>query len=154
MGLVITRGIPEQYLLTESDPLSEAFVMVKPATVAEQASRDELWAKQSRTYRTDEENANTVEVKTESTFSQRRALEVFLTLVDCNIKFQDVDAEATPVGDEVPLFNIGRKPSGEPFLAMDREAFLVAWGKLPESVAVEIHEKVLIKNPQWDMFRS
>ncbi len=154
MSLVITRGIPEQYILTESDPQSEAFVTVKPATVAEHASRDELWAKQSRTYRTDGEDANTVEVKTESTFSQRRALEVFLTLVDCNIKFQDVDSDGAPAGDEIPLFGIGRKPSGEPYLAMDREAFLIAWGKLPELVAVEIHSKVLIKNPQWDMFRS
>jgi len=154
MGLVITRGLPEQYLLTESDPQSEAFVTIKPATVAEVAARDELWAKQSRTYRTDEENANTVEVKTESTFSQRRALEVFLTLVDCNIRFQDLDAQGDDLGDEVPLFNIGRKPAGDPFLAMDREAFLVAWGKLPEAVAMEIHTKVLLKNPQWDMFRS
>ena len=152
MGLVITRGLPEQYILEKSDPQSQTFVTVKPATVAEQAARDELWAKQSRTYRTDEEN--TVEVKTESTFSQRRALEVFLTLADCNIQYQDVDAEGNPAGDPVPLFNIGRRPDGEPYLAMDREAFLVQWGKLLEIVAEEIHEKVLLKNPQWDMFRS
>lgn len=152
MGLVITRGLPEQYILDKSDKNSEAFVTIKPATVSEQAAREELWAKQSRTYHTG--TPDSVEVKTESTFSQRQALEVFLTLVDCNIRWQDVDIEGEPKGDEVPLFSVGRKPDGAPYLAMDREAFLVAWGKLPGAVAEEIHSKVLIKNPQWDMFRS
>ncbi len=152
MSIVVTRGLPEQYLLTQFDKDSMAFVTVKPATVAESASRDELWAKQTRTYNTD--TPDQVEVKTESTFSQRQALEVFLTLVDCNIKFQNTDATGEPDGDEVTLFNIGRKPNGEPYLAMDREAFLVQWGRLPVEVAEEIHGKVLIKNPQWDMFRS
>ena len=152
MTLIITRGLPEQYLLTKFDKDSEAFVTIKPATVAEQASRDELWAKQTRTYNTG--TPDSVEVKTESTFSQRQALEVYLTLVDCNIKFQDVSSTGEPEGDAVPLFNIGRKPDGGPYMAMDREAFLVQWGRLPSEVAEEIHEKVLLKNPQWDMFRT
>jgi hypothetical protein len=151
MGLVITRGLPETFVLEKSDPQSQTTVSIKPATVAEQAQRDELWAKQSRKYYTDEENA--VEVKTESTFSQRIALEVFLTLVGCNIKYQDMDGDGDPSGDEIPMFNFGARPSGEPYLNMSRDEFLSQWGKLPASVAEEIHQKVLAKNPQWDMFR-
>lgn len=152
MSLVITRGLGEQYLLSKFDIDSEAYVTIKPATVAETASRDELWAKQTRTYNTG--TPDSVEVKTESTFSQRQALEVFLTLVDCNIKYQDVGATGEPEGDPISLFQIGRKANGEPYLAMEREAFLVNWGRLPAEVAEEIHEKVLLKNPQWDMFRG
>jgi hypothetical protein len=110
-----------------------------------------LWAKQSRKYYTDEENA--VEVKTESTFSQRIALEVFLTMVGCNISYQDMDGEGNPSGDEIPMFDFGARPSGEEYLNMSRDEFLSQWGKLPASVAEEIHQKVLLKNPQWDMFR-
>ncbi len=151
MSLVITRGLGEQYLLTKFDKDSEAFVTIKPATVAETASRDELWAKQTRTYNTG--TPDSVEVKTESTFSQRQALEVYLTLVDCNIKYQEVGPTGESEGDPIALFTIGRKPNGEPYLAMEREPFLVNWGRLPAEVAEEIHEKVLLKNPQWDMFQ-
>lgn len=152
MPAVITRGLPEQFLLTKLDPEGGTFVTVKPATVAEAAARDELWAKQSRTYKTG--TPDSVEVKTESTFSQRQALEVFLTMVDCNILWQDADQEGKPAGDAAPLFTIGRKQNGEPYLAMNREAFLVSWGRLPSNVAEEIHEKVLLKNTQWDIFRG
>lgn len=151
MGLVITRGLPETFTLEQSDPQSQTTVSIKPATVAEQALRDELWAKQSRKYYTNEENA--VEVKTESTFSQRVALEVFLTLVGCTIAFQEIDAEGERTGDEVPLFNFGVRANGEQYLNMTRDEFLAQWGKLPATVAEEIHEKVLAKNPQWNMFR-
>ncbi len=151
MGLVITRGMPESFALERSDPESQTFVSIKPATVAEQALRDELWAKQSRKYYTDDENA--VEVRTESTFSQRRALEVFLSLVDCNISYQEIDGAGNQTGDEVPMFNFGKRPSGEQYMNMSRDEFLSQWGKLPEAVAEEIHEKVLLKNPQWSMFR-
>ncbi len=151
MGLVITRGLPETFVLAESDPQSQTTVSVKPATVAEQAQRDELWAKQSRKYYTNEENA--VEVKTESTFSQRIALEVYLVLVGCNIEYQDLDGEGDRTGDKVPLFQFGVKPNGEQYLNMERDEFLSQWGKLPATVAEEIHQKVLLKNPQWDPFR-
>ena len=152
MAAVITRGLPEQYLLMRLDPEGGTYITVKPATVAEQAMRDELWAKQSRTYHTSAPEA--VEVKTESTFSQRRALEVFLTMVDCNLLWQDLDSKGSNIGDAAPLFKLGKKANGESYLAMDRPNFLEAWGRLPETVAEEIHEKVLLKNPQWDIFRG
>lgn len=152
MGLVLSKGLPELFTLMESDESGETFVTVKPATVAENAQRDELWAKQSRTYFT--ERADAVEVKTESTFSQRRALEVYLTIVDCNIDWQDVDSEGAPRGEAERLFEFSKTQLGDSYLSMTREDFGRAWGRLPESVAREIHEKVLVKNPQWDMFQS
>lgn len=152
MPAVITRGIPEQFLLKTLDPEGGTYVVIKPATVAENAQRDELWSNQTRTY-----NANTpaaVEVRSETTFAQRQALEVYLTMIDCNIMWQDVDDEGNVVGEPKPIFQIGRKPSGEPFISMQRVDFLAAWGKLPQTIADEIYAKVLEKNPQWDLFRS
>lgn len=151
---VIMRGLPERYELALSelyDPTGEAYVVIKPASVAEHAARDELWAKQRRTYQGNLPNAVTVE--SESTFSQRIALEVFLTMIDCNIEFQDVDDEGNPKGEPKPLFKFGKK-GGTPFLNMTREQFVTAWGLLPQEVAEEIHSKVLEKNPQWDFLRE
>ena len=152
MPAIITRGTSERYLLEELDPQSETYVVIKPATVQENAVRDELWANQVRTY-----NANTpaaVEVKGETTFAQRQALEVFLTMVDCNIMYQDVDDEGESKGEPIAMFEIGKRPNDEPYLAMTREKFLEAWGRLPQSAADEIHAKVLLKNQAWDMFQS
>jgi len=154
MSVVITRSLPEEYKLDlpeEYDPKGEATVIVKPATVAENAQRDEFWAKQKRTYHADTPNAMTVE--SEGTFAQRQALEVSLTLVGCNIDFQDVDANGEPKGDPKPFFRF-KKQAGLPTLAMSRTDFLDSWGKLPQEVADEIHRCVLLKNPQWDIFRD
>lgn len=151
MPAIITRGVPELYYLDILDEDNETFVSIKPATVAENAQRDEIWAKQSRTYNVG--NPDAVEVKTESTFSQRRALETFLTLVDCNILWQDKNDDDTPKGDAVPMFVFAKRQNGESYLAMDRSTFVDAWGRLPEEAAQEIYQKVLIKNPQWDIFR-
>lgn len=152
MPAIITRGTSERYLLEKLDPQSETYVIIKPATVQENAVRDELWANQVRTY-----NANTpaaVEVKGETTFAQRQALEVFLTLVDSNLQYQDMDDEGKPKGDAVPMFVIGKRAGGEPYLAMTHDEFLLSWGHLPQEAADEIHAKVLLKNPAWDMFQS
>jgi hypothetical protein len=152
MPAIITRGTSEKYLLEQLDPDSETYVVIKPATVQENALRDELWANQVRTY-----NANTpaaVEVKGETTFAQRQALEVFLTLVDCNVMYQDMDDEGKAKGDPVLMFSIGKRPGGAPYLAMTREEFLAAWGRLPQTAADEIHAKVLLKNQAWDMFQG
>lgn len=151
---VITRALPEEYKLNlpeEYDPGGTTMITVKPSTVAENAIRDELWAKQKRTYNADMPNAMTIE--SESTLSQRMALEVFLTLVDADLKYQDTDAEGQPVGEEKPLF-LFKRIGGFQTLDMVRDVFLVAWGKLPQVVADEIHRCVLLKNPQWDLFRK
>lgn len=152
MPLVITKGIAETYPLDKADPSGETTVTIKPATVAEQAQRDELFAKQVRTYRAGSPDA--IEIKGDSTFAQRQALEVFLTLVDSNLMFQEQDPKGAAQGDPKPLFAIGRKPNGEPYLNMTRSQFLEAWGKLAQPVADEIHGKVLVKNPSWDPFQG
>lgn len=151
---VITRALPEEYKLNlpeEFDPDGVTMITVKPGTVAENAIRDELWAKQKRTYNADQPNAMTIE--SESTFSQRMALEVFLTLVDADLTYQDTDAEGRPTGEPKALF-LFKRVGGFQTLDMIRDAFLAAWGKLPQIVADEIHRCVLLKNPQWDLFRN
>ncbi|MCK5307600.1 MAG: hypothetical protein KAJ73_03225 [Zetaproteobacteria bacterium] len=153
MPAVISRGLPEEFSLDLPegfDPDGDTMVTVKPATVAENSIRDELWAKQKRTYNAETPSAMTVE--SESTYSQRQATEVFLTLVDCNIEFQAQDKSGEPKGDPKALFKFGKKGSVQ-YLAMVRDDFLDAWGKLPQVVADEIHRCVLLKNPQWDLFR-
>ena len=81
------------------------------------------------------------------------ALEVFLTLVDADLTYQDTDAEGQPVGEPKVLF-LFKRVGGFQTLDMVRDEFLVAWGKLPQVVADEIHRCVLLKNPQWDLFRK
>ncbi len=154
MPAVISRGLPEEFELdlpVAVDPDGDTVVTVKPATVSENAMRDELWAKQKRTYNSDSPNAMTIE--SESTFSQRQATEVFLTLVGCNIEFQDLDKDGEPKGDPKQLFKFGSK-GNILYMQMSRDQFVVAWGKLPQIVADEIHRCVLLKNPQWDLFRA
>jgi len=151
MPAVVTRGVPERYDLLELDPTGETYVVVKPATVAEQALRDELWARQTRTYNVDMPSA--VEVKTDSTFAQRQALEVFLTLCECNLLFQETDSEGNSIGEPYTLIKSGKRENGMPFLNMSKEEFMLAWGKLEQGVADEIYGRILEKNPLWDMFR-
>jgi hypothetical protein len=152
MPLVLIKGIPESFKLEKADPSGDTFVMIKPATVAEQAARDDLNARATRTIRSSSPDA--IEVKSEWTFSQRQALEVFLTMVDCNVMVQESDAEGKPSGDAKALFKTGRNTRGEAYLDMNRIQFTEAWGKLPTEVADEIHSKVLKKNPQWDPFAT
>lgn len=152
MPLVLMKGIPEAYKLEKADPSGETFVTIKPATVAEQAARDDLNSKATRTIRSSSPDA--IEVKSDTTYSQRQALEVFLTLVDSNIMLQDTDAQGAPLGEPKPLFKITRSSRGEPYLDMNRLQFTDSWGKLPTEVAEEIHSKVLAKNPQWDPFAT
>jgi hypothetical protein len=154
MPAVITRGLPEEYTLDlpdELDPSHDTVVTIKPASVQENAVRDELWAKQKRTYNADMPNAMTIE--SESTYAQRQATEVYITLVGCNIEYQPLDHLGEPKGDPEPLFKFGSK-AGVAYLDMSRDQFLVAWGKLPQEVADEIHRCVLLKNPNWDLFRA
>lgn len=151
MPLVLTKGIAETYKLEKADPSGDTYVVIKPATVAEQAARDELQAKSVRTFRAGQPDA--IEVKSDATFSQRQSLEVFLSMIDCNIQMQDTDPDGKPVGEPKQLFKIGRRTNGEPYLDMTRIQFVEAWGRLPMPVADEIHSKVLAKNPQWDPFQ-
>jgi hypothetical protein len=154
MPAVITRGLPEEYTLDlpdDLDPNHDTVVTIRPATVEQNAVRDELWTKQKRTYNSDSPNAMTIE--SESTYSQRQATEVYITLVGSNLEYQPVDMHGEPKGDPVPLFKFGSK-GNESYLDMTREEFLAAWGKLPQEVADEIHRCVLLKNPQWDLFRA
>jgi hypothetical protein len=63
--------------------------------------------------------------------------ETFLTLVDCNIQ--------TESG---ALFQFRNTRDGQ-VLNMNFNEFQEAWGRLPEDVVMEIHEKVLEVNPHW-----
>jgi hypothetical protein len=154
MPAVISRGLPEEYQLElpeEYDPEGDTFVVIKPATVAENSIRDELWAKQKRTYNAELPSAMTVE--SESTYSQRQATEVYLTLVGCNMQYQARDKDGEPKGEPKDMFKFGSK-AGVAYIAMTREQFLDAWGRLPQLIADEVHRCVLLKNPQWDLFRA
>lgn len=67
-------------------------------------------------------------------------IEVFYTLVDCNIV----------TNDSKPLFKFYTDSNRVTFLGMSYYDFLYgAWGQLPATVCLEIHEKVLNQNPYW-----
>ena len=68
-----------------------------------------------------------------------KQLEVWLTLVECNIEGENGK----------PLFPSKKSKVGDLRLAMQKNQFENNWGLLPPDVAAEIHDKVLEVNIQW-----
>lgn len=114
--------------LEEGD--TPALVTIRQGRQGDTELRNDLDAEFRREY-----DGRTVKVIQRISFDDLRRREVFLTLCACNILDED---------GKSPLFKFenGRlKDEGE---------FTAAWSKLPPAVANEIHEKVMVMNPDWN----
>lgn len=112
-------------------------VTIRQARQAEHDLRMDTWALTRQVY--DDANPGRVETIRNMSLATLRVDEVYYTLVGSNL----VDSE----GKEV--FPSKQGNDGIPQLALTKDQFKVAWGRLWPDIADEIHEKVLEVNPLW-----
>ena len=111
-------------------------VTVKQATQGEHKKRSDIYANILTRF---QRNSDTVEVAQRISPPEMQALEVRLTMTDCNIIGED----------DKPLFKFAKDSKGRSYLE-DVGAFQLAWDSLPTEVCQEIHDKVLVLNPSWN----
>lgn len=136
----ITLYLTDEDSNTEN-PDESTFVVVRQATQREVEKRAELTADASRIFR---EGSSEIEVKQRWSIEEQKRLEVYLTLANCNI--------GAPVSEEEKPHNLFKftKKNNRGYIAMSEEEFNEAWGLLPAEWAEQIHEAVLVVNPQWN----
>lgn len=112
---------------------SKTMVTIRQAASEEHELRGDAFSEYMREFRRDSE---TDRVVFHYSFRAIWKKEVWLTMVDCNI--QSMNGK--------PLF---RSRDGSVKNAMSFQEFSRAWGELPTLITDEIHEKVLVVNPDW-----
>jgi hypothetical protein len=110
-------------------------VTIKQASQGEHKKRSDIYANILTRF---QRNSDTVEVAQRFSPPEMQALEVRLTMTDCNIVGED----------DKPLFKFAKDGKGRSYLE-DISAFQLAWDSLPTEVCQEIHSKVLEVNPSW-----
>lgn len=143
MPLKLSAPIVKEFELERSDEKygtdgKPTTIKVKQATQRQNELRQDLFAEYTQVMnlnRPDDE----MQYKANWNFMKLMRKEVFLTLVDSNL--QDADGK--------PLFNFDVDKTGTSWLAMTEADFERAWGKLPDDICREIHEKVLEVNLTW-----
>jgi len=141
MPLQLAAPVYKTFELEETDETYEVdeatTVTIKQAAQYEHERRQQLFSTLERKFK-ELEPDEIILVQTLSTEELKR-LEVWLTLVECNIL--DMDGN--------PLFPSKENKDGHSRLAMTNTAFVKAWGMLQPDVADEIHNKVLEVNQRW-----
>jgi len=112
-------------------------VTVRQATQAQHRERQDLFATLERKFR-DAEPGEVSLIQTLS-FEALKELEVWLCLIECNLLDEDGKSLLFP----------SRKVGSNTELAMNKNQFIRAWGRLFPDIAAEIHGKVLEVNPLW-----
>jgi len=140
MPLKLVAPINKEFTLNKTDEYygvtgDPSKVTIRQATQGDNEKRTNLFAEVTRVI-------EGTKIKTSSRWSyeQLRRLEVYLTLVGCNIT-DDQDK---------PIFNFRSLQNGNQVLDMSESHFTEKWNSLPPLVAEEIHEKVLEVNISWD----
>lgn len=141
MPLKLESPVEEIINLVETDELfgSEGTqVTIRQATMGQYKQRADYNAKRSSLLSVD----GTIRSEYVYNDAELMELEVFLTMVDCNITYLN--------GEEVvPLFKFKVNNKGQQHLSMTRLEFSNAWAQLPIECAREIHEAVIRVNPAW-----
>jgi hypothetical protein len=127
---------PSQHTITlkELDPEGDTFIIFREATFAEAKERQDYFAETKVEY--DDEQVGKMTRITHWSQGDMQLLEVWLTLVDCNIEDSD-----------------GAKLL-KPHSSMSYDTFKVRAGKLRPSQWTEIHKACLQVNPDWDFTRE
>ena len=128
----------EKYGVEGEEPTT---VFIKQAAQHEHALRQDLFSTLERKYRGLDtgEPLDEVSIVQRIALEELKELEVWLTLVDCNMLDENGQL----------LFPSKKSKSGEMGLSMTRRQFALSWGRLFPDVAIEIHGKVLEVNPLW-----
>lgn len=112
-------------------------IVIRQARQGQHEIRQQIFATLERKYSS--EQPNQVSIVSNWSSEELRTTEVWLTLCGSNIRAENGEL----------LFNSEPDVDGNPKLAMSKQAFLNAWGKLQPDVCDEIHEKVLEVNLAW-----
>lgn len=138
MPLRLELPIEQEFVLEQTDETykvskdSPTKVRIKQASQGSQERRAALFANVIRELPKDDENIRLIQ---RFSLEELKRVEVFITLIGCNI--EDVEGK--------PLFSFDKQG-----VSMSESSFTRAWNTLPPSIAQEIHEKVIIVNPDWD----
>ncbi len=138
MSFKLSPPIEETFMLEKTDEKYETegtFVTIKQATQGEHKKRSDIYANLLTRFKRDDD---TVEVVQRFSPPELQALEVRITMTDCNILGED----------DKPLFKFAKDAKGRSYVE-DVLAFQRAWDLLPVEVCLEIHDKVLEVNPTW-----
>ena len=118
------------------DP-DHTYVTIREATQTEDKMRSKLFAEYNRIY--DLKQPDIVRIQQILSNDTLVEEDIYLTLCDSNICDDD---------GATPLFRFKTEGSITK-LDMKRDEFTKAIGRIPSWVVDEIHEKVLLKNPDW-----
>jgi hypothetical protein len=139
MSFKLNPPIEKSFTLDKTDAQYESkgtIVTVKQASQGEHKKRSDIYANLLTRF---QRNSDTVEVVQRFSPPELQALEVRLTMTDCNILGED----------DKPLFKFAKDAKGRSYIE-DVSAFLAAWESLPAEVCQEIHDKVIEVNPTWN----
>jgi hypothetical protein len=147
MPLELVAPLYKEFVLEKTDEKygvegEGTSVLIKQAAQREHEQRQDLFSTLERKFK----QLAPDEVSLVSRFSleELKRQEVWLTMVECNIKDEKGKA----------LFPSRKEKGGHSVLAMTKQQFYDAWGKLPPDVANEIHDKVLEVNILWTGFEG
>jgi hypothetical protein len=138
MPFKLSPPIEKTFTLDKTDEKYETqgtIVTIKQASQGEHKKRSDIYANLLTRF---ERNSETVEVVQRFSPPELQALEVRITMTDCNIAGED----------DKPLFKFAKDAKGRSYIE-DIVAFQKAWDLLPVEVCTEIHDKVLEVNPTW-----
>lgn len=145
MPLKISLPIEKDFILERSDLAYDndgepTRVTIRQATQAQNEKRSHIYSEVTNVINRGLEDMNAeVQLRQHWSLEELKRMEVFLTLVDCNILDEN--------GSQLFRF---RSDGKRQVLHMTAREFAEAFGKLPQDIALEIHEKVLEVNPSWD----
>jgi len=141
MAFKLSAPIEKEFVLDKTDEIygekgdEPTRVSIRQATQADHERRSSLWDTLTQEVEGEDfSNPDSVRIIQRLSVAELNRLEVYLTIVGCNIVKED--------GKELFKFKNGK-------LDMSERAFINAWGLLPPIVANEIHEKVREVNITW-----
>lgn len=142
MPIKLAAPLIKRFELTETDEKygiegEPSYVMIRQATQEQNEIRQQMFADFNRVF--DFEKDSQVELRESRNFLVLTRVEVYLTMVDCNILDENGNA----------LFKF-KKDGNNSVLDMTESEFKKAFGKLPGDIAGEIHRKVREVNISWN----
>jgi hypothetical protein len=144
MPLQLSAPLEKDFTLTAIDErygnTGEATkIRVRQATQAAHERRAQIFSEVARVIKQNDPLIDqSIEIRQRWSLEELKRLEVFMTLVGCNILNEDGN----------PLFRFAKR-GGRTELAMSEMDFNRAWGQLPPDVAQAIYECVLEVNLDW-----
>jgi hypothetical protein len=144
MPIKLSAPLEHEFTLDRSDKLfgtdgESTRITIRQATQEQKEKRDVVFSTITRIMSSVTSPDDEVALRQRWSWEELKRVEVFLTLVSCNL----LDENGSP------LFKFKNDKNGHQNLDMTDVAFRDAWGKLPPEIADEIHENVRSVNLTW-----